>query len=624
MKGIGRSISAATLAIIFTAASPFTGGAGKEKKDGPAGPADTLVQYSMDEIVVTATRIGSPLEDLALSVSLLGEWEVGTSLRNSSTDLAGALPGVFIMKTGDFGRSDVNIRGLGSKGRQALVLIDGRPDRMALFDCTVTHSFPLHDVERVEVVKGASSTLYGSGAMGGVMNVIPREVRERFELDMRGSAGTWDTYVTSGRLAASEGPLSGAVSADHRESAGHVENSSYRGTDITASGDAALSEGVVLKAYGKYFDGFKEEPLRATDDPSLVSDTWNEYRRGSVDLHLEGGGGAHSYGARWFRSFGEHTFSDGWHSKDATDGVTINASVRPAGPLEISGGADWRLGRGRQPEISGAHWEKWEAGLYAGVEYLAGEALTLSAGARYSVDEVSGKQVSPSFGAVWRPREGTTLRATASHGFRSPALNELYMYPSSNDELEAESAWNYEAGLRQRMPAGLALDLSVFRMDGKNMIILAGNPSPPPPVRFSNTGDFVFNGIEASLEGRWRGGLGGSVSYSYLDTGRWTQGRPGTKVDLELYARRGRFTVKLSGSHVSDYFGGDDSADPIPSYTVADLYGEGLVAGGLSAFLGIGNIGDEEYLIYTELPGTAAGLYEMPGRSFAGGFRYAY
>jgi outer membrane receptor protein involved in Fe transport len=624
MNGITIKISAVILAIMLAAASPSAGDTAKEKKTGKAGAADTLVHYTMDEIVVTATRIGSPLEDLALSVSILGDKEIGTSLKNSSTDLAGALPGVFIMKTGDFGRSDVNIRGLGSKGRQALVLIDGRPDRMALFDCTVTHSFPLHDVERVEVVKGASSTLYGSGAMGGVMNVIPREVREPFELDLRGSAGTWDTYVTSGRLAARDGAFSGVVSADHRESAGHVENSSYRGTDVTAGGDAALSEGIVLKAYGKYFDGFKEEPLRATDDPSLVSDTWNEYRRGSVDLHLEGEGERHRYGARWFRSFGEHTFSDGWYSKDATDGVTVDASVRPAGRLEISGGADWRFGRGRLPDVPGARWDKWEAGIYAAAEYIAGGVLTLSAGARYSVDEVSGEQVSPSFGAVWRPREGTALRATASQGFRSPAINELYMYPSSNEDLEAESAWNYEAGMRQRIPGGLALDLAVFRMDGSNMIILADNPSPPPPVRFSNTGDFVFDGIEASIEGRWSGGLGGSVSYSYLDTGPWTQGRPGTKVDFEMYAKRGRFTARLSGSHVGDYHGGNDASDPIPSYTIADLYGEGIIAGGLAVFLGIGNIGDEKYMIYTELPGTAAGLYEMPGRSLTGGFRYAY
>jgi outer membrane receptor protein involved in Fe transport len=198
------------------------------------------------------------------------------------------------------------------------------------------------------------------------------------------------------------------------------------------------------------------------------------------------------------------------------------------------------------------------------------------------------------------------------------------MYPSSNPDLEAETAWNYEAGLRQRIPGGLAVDLSVFRTDGKGLILLAGNPSPPPLFMFTNTGDFTFDGIEASLEGRWLGWLSASASWSRLDTGRWTQGRPGTKIDFEAGATRGRVTAKLSGSHTGDYYGSNDSTDPIPSFTVVDLYLEGVVAGGVSAFAGISNLGDEKYLIYTELPGTAAGLYEMPGRSFTGGFRYAY
>ncbi len=82
---------------------------GDAKDESP----DTLVQYRMKEIIVTATRIESPLENLALSVSFIGPKEIDNSLKNSATDLAGILPGVFIMRTGDFGRSDVNIRGLG-------------------------------------------------------------------------------------------------------------------------------------------------------------------------------------------------------------------------------------------------------------------------------------------------------------------------------------------------------------------------------------------------------------------------------------------------------------------------------------------------------------------------------
>ncbi len=599
---------------------PGAGLCGDVKDEKP----DTLAQYRMEEIVVTATRIASPLENLALSVSFIGPKEIDVSLKNSSTDLAGALPGVFIMRTGDFGRSDVSIRGLGSRGRQSLVLMEGRPERMGLFDCTVTHSFPLHDVEKVEVVKGASSTLYGSGAMGGVMNIIPRSVKNSLEIDLRAAGGTYETYLSSGRIAGRKGGLAGSVSGDYRESAGHVDNSAYRGTDITARGETLIPGSLLLSVWAKYFDGYKEEPLRSTDDPSMVSDTWNDYKRGSFDLGLKGEGDAYHYRARYYRNFGEHRFSDGWHSKDATDGFILYGRSEPIEGLEISGGGDYRFQRGRLPDKPDAEWDKWEAGVYLETEYSHRERLTLTAGARYNYDGVAGEEVSPSFGLVWRLFDRTSLRAVAAHGFRSPQINELYMFPPSNEDLEAERVWNYEMGLRQKIPGGLEMDISVYRMDGENMIELADNPSPPPMMRFANTGDFVFDGMEVSLDGNWRGGFSGNVSWTKLDPGRWTKGRPGTKIDFGLSQHAKRYKVRLSGRYIDDYYAGNDSTDPIPSYMVIDIYGEVIVTGGVSVFAGLNNIGDEEYSIYTDLPGGQAGLYLMPGRTVTAGLKYGY
>jgi outer membrane receptor protein involved in Fe transport len=594
---------------------------GDSAADARKAPADSMPHYTMDELVVTASRVLSPLEYLAWSVSTLGRERTMATLRNSSTDLAGMLPGVFVQRTGDFGRSDVNIRGLGSRGRQALILVDGRPERMALFDCTVTHSFLLHDVERIEVVRGPSSTLYGSGAMGGVMNVIPRPVRRGLELDLRSSAGSFETLVTSGRIASRRGPFAGAVSVDYRESAGHVPHSAYDGTDLVARGEAVLPGGVVLAVSGKYFDGYKEEPLRATDDPSLVSETWNDYRRGAFDVKLGDEIDGRSWSARYYRNFGEHRFSDGWHSKDATDGVLAHAEGMIGG-IGLGAGADWRLQQGELPDQAGASWEKWETGAYATATYAPLKAVECSAGARYNRDEIAGDEVSPSFGIVWRAAGGTTLRGLASHGFRSPQINELYMYPPSNTDLHAERVWNYEAGLRQRIPGGLWVDLTVFRMDGEGLIELAPNGSPPPPMRYANTGAFVFDGIEASLDGAWRCGLSGSVSWTQTDFGDLTQGRPGRKLDLDLAWTGGRHLVRLTGTHVGDYYGANGSGDPIPSYTTVDLYAETGITGGLSLFAGVRNLLDEQYSVYVDLPGGEAGLYLMPGVSLTAGFRY--
>lgn len=585
---------------------------------------DSIPFYRMEELVVTAKKIETAIENIAFSVSLVGMQDIKTALVNSSTDLAGVLPGVFIQRTGDFGRSDVNIRGLGSRGRYSLVLIDGVPERMALFDCTVTHTFPLHDVKRIEVVRGASSTLYGSGAMGGVMNVIPRQVSNALEIDARTSGGSYNTLVATGRVGARKGLFFGSLSADYRESDGHVEHAAYDATDIVLRAGFELSSSMVVSAYGKYFDGFKEEPIRYTDDPSVVSNTWNDYERGSANVKLAGTWEKFGYHARYYRNFGEHRFSDGWHSKDATDGLLVHATSRPSDFLEISGGTDYRLQQGEFPDEPDAGWEKWEAGVYLNAELNTKEVLIASAGVRYDRDEVSGEAVSPSLGIVAKPTGNTSIRALASHGFRSPQINELYMFPPSNENLEAERAWNYEVGLRQGIPGNLTLDATAFWINGENIIETGPNPSPPPMYLLQNTGSFEFNGIELSLAGAWRNGIDARMSWSYLDPGKWTMGRPGQKYDLVLAYRTRRHTLKLTGQHVDDYYAGNDKSDKIDSSTVFDIYIESSVAGGIYAFGGVSNLFDEEYAIFVDLPGGEAGLYEMPGRNFTIGLKYAY
>ena len=585
-------------------------------------PPDSIPRYRLEEIVVTAKRAVTPIEDLAFSVSILGKREIEMSLANSSTDLAGSLPGVFVQRTGAFGRSDVNIRGLGSRGRRAVVLVDGHSERMALFDCTVTHSFLLHDVERIEVVRGPSSVIYGSGAMGGVMNVIPRRVTPEGELGLRTAAGSFNTMMATGRAGKDWGPANGALSVDYRSSDGHLENSAYEGFDAVGHLGFSLPRGTDLTLSAKYFDGYKEEPLLLTASPDEVSDIWNDYRRGSVDLFLEGGDRGIEYQSRYYHSFGEHEFSDGWHSRDATDGLTIHASVRPVTKMELALGADARRQWGKRLSDEPGEWDKWEGGLYGTAEYTAADLLILSGGVRYNRDEFAGSILCPSAGLILIPRQGTTLRANVSRGFRVPQLNELFMFPTSNGNLTAETVWSYEAGVRQRLAQHATLDLAVFTMRGEDLIELFPNPSGPPPFLFQNGGSFEFKGVEAGIEASAGRHLEGSISYSYLDRGRWTRGRPGSKLDLSLALRTAAGILRLTGSRVDEYFASNDHENEIDPYALVGLYMETVPFRGIKIFAGVDNVLDENYTLFVDLPGGEAGLYEMPGRSFVFGLKY--
>ena len=604
------------------------GNDGEEKSGMTAQSAvsknDSLPFYRISEIVVTADRESAPVMNVPQSVGLLNRNDVEWTLANSSTDLAGDLAGVFIERTGSFGRSDVYIRGLGSNGRRTTVMIDGRPEKMALFGCTITHSFLLHDVKRIEVVRGPASLLYGSGAMGGAINIITRDADEPFSADFKVGRGSFSTFVSTARAAGRKGGFFGALSADYRRSDGHVGHSDYRGKDFHLKGGVDISSNFKLTMSAKYFDGYKAEPLRITDFPEMTADTWNDYARGGVDLRLNGRVASSDIEALYYRNFGEHKFSDGFHSKDATDGFNVHLAARPISFLSLKGGIDYTYQQGKSLSEPVGNWNKWEAGAYLLTEMNAGERVVFSGGTRYDRDKVSGSMLLPSAGILVHPLKETTLRAFVSRGFRTPQISELYMYPVSNERLKAETILDYEVGVRQKIHEKAFFDLSLFRMDGKNLIKVCKNESPPPMFIFENAQSFRFDGIETLLDIIPCRFLESSISYTYLDVGDLTRGRPGRKLDVSVTLKYNHAMMRISGSYVGDYYADDYHMDRIDSYNVLDLYSEARLFKGAAVYFGVDNLLNADYSVYADIPGGIAGLYKMPGRSFMMGVKYSY
>lgn len=574
--------------------------------------------FKLEEVVVTATRTERAVKDLSATVSVITREEIEASNANSCTDILNIQPGLFVHKTGPFGRADVDIRGIGNRGRKVMVLIDGRPVKMGLFGCTVTHSLPINNVERIEAVRGPLSVLYGSDALGGAINIITRQAGKRVEADFTTSYGTDNTQHYRLRHGGYRGKFNYYLTGDLRSTDGHIDNSAYDGKDFTARVGYEIMDNAELTLTGKYFDGHKEEPLRATEPPSPPSDTWNDYERGAIDL---------TFTRRWermngfvkvYRNFGEHEFSDGWHSKDFTNGAMVNGSVRVLPNNELTVGVEFRqqggekLATAQQP----SSWEgnKSEYAAYFHDEHTLFNKLTLTFGTRFNEDEVSGGEFCPQGGLVYRLREGTILRGSVNKGFRSPQLTDLYLFPPSNEDLKPEVVWNYGAGVNQQVMEGVNIDIVGYLMDGEDLIKRAPNPNPPPMWKFQNVGEFEFKGLETSLRAQMGGGLSGRISYTYLDPGEKTKGRPGDKLDLDLRYARDRVAVYLNGQYVTDYFAADNATQGIDDYFVANAKLSYELIRGLQAFLAVDNLLDEDYVIYADLPGGAAGLYTMPGR----------
>jgi len=572
-----------------------------------------------EKVLVTATLTRHMIKDCSSSVSVIDINDIlalpGVS---NALNLLNNQPGIFIRQTGAFGRADVDIRGIGQRGRRIAVLVDGRPEKMGLFGCTVTHAFPLDNVERIEIVRGPSSVLYGSEALGGVVNILTHMPKEKFETDFEATYGSFNTQQYNLKHGGNFNRLSYFLTVDRRSSNGHRENSEYQGNAVTGKIQYKWADDLRSSFQVKYFEGRKYEagPL---DHP--LSDFWNDYKRGAADFSIRKGNPDNEIVFKLYTNFGHHMFSDGWHSRDYVNGGILHYTNKHITNNELTIGGDFRFLGGKSYNFPQGEWQKNEQAVFIHDQYVLWNKWILSTGFRLHRDSLYGLQVSPQWGLVFQINDSTSVRGNINKGFRSPQLNELYMYPAANPDLKPEIVWNYELGFKKSITSWLVFDGCYFHMNGTNFIETQLNDSPPPFYQFRNTGEFAFNGIEASLRASLYKNLSFHLFYTYLDTGEKTKGRPGHKADLSLRWDSYPYFISLQGQYVTDYFAGDFSTRPLPSYFLLNSRISFNVSKKTKIFLDINNLFNKDYNIYVELPGIASGIYPMPGRNLNIGFK---
>jgi len=588
-----------------------------------AAPSDSVV-LTLPEVVITAERVPHHIRDLAASVSVVTGEQLRSSGARTATDALSMLPGVFVQRTGQFGRTDIDIRGVGDKGTQIAVLIDGRPEKMSLFGCTVTHTLPLNNVERIELVRGPLSALYGSDALGGVINIITRKATKPLDLNAQLAYGSFKTFQS--RLSAGTRWQNGhtLISFAKDISEGHLPNSQYNGNDIALRAGYNFSPAFDLDFSGKYFTGVKHEPKKATDPDTLIATGWNQYSRGGLDLTL--GLRQKINGIfKLYRNFGEHQFDpkDGWHSTDYTNGALCHLHHRFAFNNLVQGGVEFKNlgGTWIKSDTSKPSWSRNQFDLFLADEQTIGPFIA-TLGARFARDNISGNAFAPKFGCVGKTPFGTALRLNVNKGFRFPPFNYTSIFPPKNAELLPEITWNYELGLSQEIAPILKLDIAGFILKGDNLIERAPNPTPPPYYKFQNKGSFLFKGIETALELNYRFiTLSGTATVN--DFGVHTRARPGQKLNFALSLHPGRFSGTINFNAVSRYYAADSSKDPIPSYQTVDLRLRYRLLNQLHISAAVENIFNRNYQAFASLPGeSSTGLYQMPGRAWTIGIDF--
>lgn len=484
------------------------------------GQHDTV---SIQEVVVTGTRNEVDIRHLPMTVTTIGQSEL--ERRNQTSILPSVMqqvPGLFVTSRAVMGygvsgggSGAINIRGIGgTPNTDILVLIDGHPQYQGIFGHPISDSYQTMMTEHVEVLRGPASVLYGSNAMGGVVSIVTRSMKQNgvhTSLNMGG--GSHGTFTAQASNQVRVDKFTSTVSAEYNRSDNHRPNMEFEqmggyvrlGYDITENWNA-YADADITRFDSKY--------PGSTTEPVYGAEQW--ILRGVMTAAVENRYERTSGAVSVYSNFGRHKIDDGtkvdtlktnryFRSKDALTGVSVYQSAQLFDGNRVTVGFDYQHIYGDAyytdkatdtvmiiPNKQTAKSTRHEVAGYVDFRQDITEWFTVDAGIRLDHHSVVGTEWIPQAGVVFRPMATGTIKAMVSKGFRNPTMREMYLYPPSNEDLEAERLWNYELSWRHR--AGrLTYGANIYYLKADNMIQTQPVEGKPRNV---NTGEIENYGLE--------------------------------------------------------------------------------------------------------------------------------
>ena len=578
--------------------------------------------HELGQISVTAGGFAQQVEDAPASISVINREQIEQRYYKDATDALRDIPGVIVTGGGSGDRgTDIVMRGMPSA--YTLILVDGkrvstretRPNGSAGFEQDWLP--PLQSIERIEVVRGPMSTLYGSDAIGGVINVITRKVADEW-----GGAVQLDTIIQ-------DDSRSGDIKQGNFSLAG------------------PLKDGLVgLQLYGRFQDreedlfenGFEEKNLKnltaklsvtpsKDHDVVLEASQVDQRRRSLIGYSAQATGCrggctdsdnrstreafSLSHTGRWAIGTSDTYVQRERAENESREMVITNTSaktslVMPLGDHRLTLGADFieeALSDKTSNRISDrTRIDTAKYALFAEDEWRLTDTFALTAGARMDDDDDFGSHFSPRLYGVWGFSPRWTLKGGVSTGFRSPSLREIApdwgqvsrggnIY--GNPDLEPETSVNKELGLYFNAGRDLQANVTVFHNDFEDKItriacpieICTDGPNQfgSDPTYRVNVDEAVTQGVEAALSTTFYRVLSLNLSYTYTDSEQKSgeyKGEPLNQLPEHLASLQANWqatdtvspwlTVRYRGKESQPTTGPSSSAIIAPSNTLVD------------------------------------------------------
>jgi outer membrane receptor for ferrienterochelin and colicins len=560
----------------------------------------------LEEVVVTASRYEESIMETPVSIEVIDQEEIEESNAQNIAELLDTYTGVYIKDNGSqVGTKSVKIRGASSD--QVLVLLDGIPyndPHNGGLDLSIISA---DNIEKIEIIKGPASVIYGANAMGGVVNIITKEIEDSSltKLDLGFGSDNTNIYKLS-----------------HNEKINDI--------------------GIYLSYLDKSSDTYLEESnldqenifLKINNEISKFSDVTFTFNNNISDKVIEGAiqdEKEQNLSLSWkrvtelnetnlkvFQVDRERKRIDNWsnslHEKEQ-NGLILN-NTNYLDKHTINYGFEIKKNEVNSTDIENENKKNTNKALFIKDNWNFNSKFDLILAARYDDHEEYGSNLSPQVALNYNLNENYKTFVSYSGAFREPTFDDLYgFYPAwgfeGNPDLEAEESDNYEIGIKFDSTIGKG-SLSYFYREVTNLI--TSDYSVLPSTMQNIDGKSEFKGIELNLDKQISKKLKSSFNYTYLDSkdnnGNRIGDNPYHNAKISLKYRQNNKIYSVSGRLISDNIDGF-SGEKMPSYFVVDSrinIPMEIVNQKVDLAFEINNLFDKDYEVVDGYP--------MPGRNF--------
>ena len=566
--------------ILFTVL--FLGGLVSLRAEEVPDSLSVQKKVTIEEVVVTGTRNETDVRHLPMTVSVVNREQI--EHRNDPSLLpllTEYIPGLFTTSRGLMGygvsggaAGGMSLRGIGGVPQEGLpttgmlVLIDGHPQYMGLMGHPISDAYQSLLAERVEVLRGPASVLYGSNAMGGVINIVTRKMQQDgIRTHANVGYGSYNTLQSEVTNRIRKGRFTSIVSGSYNRTDGHRKDMEFEQYGGYAKFGYEISDAwnVWADVNLTHFDASNPGEI---SNPLLDND--QRITRGMTSFALANHYAKTSGTLSFFYNWGKHWINDGYHlggdpldyrfhSRDQMLGVSWYQSVQLFEGNRLTVGFDYF-------HFGGEAWNKTLAGErdtqadktqddvagYIDFRQNLGDWLTFDVGLRVDHHSQVGTEWVPQVGFSFHLPENSEVKLMASKGFRYPTIREMYMFRPANPDLKPERLWSYELSFAQRLLDGrLSYGVNVFYIDGENLIMRMPIDGRPLNV---NTGKIENAGVEAQVAYRIVPAWSVDANYSYLHMDNPVLASPEHKLYVGTAFSKGRWNVSTGLQYVAGLY----------------------------------------------------------------------